>query len=107
MGPAEGLGWWWSSLWCCSCWVKFNIAIISTHQKKILTVTVDNRPFDERIGAPMRERNKYRENLKSLFDEWKADFDNLKELQKDSEGALKNLKQRLENSWTAFEKGFE
>lgn len=55
----------------------------------------------------MRERNQYRENLKSLLDEWNADFDNLNEIQKDSEGALKNIKQRLENSWTAFEKGFE
>ena len=55
----------------------------------------------------MRERNQYRENLKYLLDEWKADFDKLKEVQKDSRGALKNLKQGLENSWTAFEKGFE
>ena len=55
----------------------------------------------------MRERNQYRENLKYLLDEWNADFDKLKEVQKDSEGALKNLKQGLENSWTAFEKGFE
>jgi hypothetical protein len=55
----------------------------------------------------MSERNKYRENLKSLLDKWKADFDNLQALQKNSEGALKNLKQGLENSWTAFEKGFE
>jgi len=55
----------------------------------------------------MSERNKYRENLKSLLDEWNADFDKLKGIQKDGEGVLKNLKQRLENSWTAFEKGFE
>ena len=55
----------------------------------------------------MRERNKYRENLKYLIDEWNATFDKLKELQKDSEGALKDLKHGLENSWTAFEKGFE
>jgi len=55
----------------------------------------------------MSERNKYRENLKSLLDKWNADFDKLKEIQKDRQDALKDLKQGLEKSWTAFDKGFE
>jgi hypothetical protein len=55
----------------------------------------------------MNERNQYRETPKYLLNEWNADFDKLKEVQKDSEGDLKNLKQGLEDSWTAFEKGFE
>ncbi len=55
----------------------------------------------------MSERNKYRENIKSLLDKWNADFEKLKGLQKDSEGALKDLKHGLENSWNAFDKGLE
>lgn len=49
----------------------------------------------------------YREALKSLLDKWNADFEKLREIQKDSEDTLKDLKQGLENSWTAFENGFE
>ncbi len=75
--------------------------------RHFFTVTFDNKLLDERILNPMRERNQYRENLKYLLDKWNTDFDKLKEVQKDSEGALKNIKQGLENSWTAFEKGFE
>jgi len=55
----------------------------------------------------MREKNNYRENLKSLLDKWNADFDKFMDIQKDSEDTLKDLKHGLENSWTSFEKGFE
>lgn len=54
----------------------------------------------------MRERHQYRKNLKSLLDKWNADFEKFKEIEKDSEDALKDLKQGIENSWTAFNKGY-
>jgi len=55
----------------------------------------------------MSERNTYRENIKSLLDKWNTDFEKLKGFQKDNGGALKDLKHGLENSWNAFDNGFE
>jgi len=52
----------------------------------------------------MGEIEKYRDNIRSLLDKWDTEVNSLGMIQKDrdSENALKELKERLESSCNAF-----
>jgi len=55
---------------------------------------------------PMNENCNYREKLASLIDKWITGTDKFEKIQKDSEDALKDLRQILKNTGTAFELRF-
>ncbi len=54
----------------------------------------------------MSENCNYREKLASLIDKWISGTDKFEKIQKDSEDALKDLRQILKNTGTAFELRF-
>ena len=54
----------------------------------------------------MSKNFNYREKLASLVDKWTSESDKFQEIQKDSANALKDLRQILKNTGTAFELRF-
>jgi hypothetical protein len=55
----------------------------------------------------MSEKRRYRDDLESMLRKWNAEYDQLEEIQVAGEGGLKDLKQSLDNKWTAFEQIFD
>jgi hypothetical protein len=55
----------------------------------------------------MNEKRRYRDDLESMLQKWNAEYDKLEEIQVSGAGGLKELKQSLDNKWTAFEKIFD
>jgi hypothetical protein len=65
-----------------------------------------NEPFDERVGTPMSEKDHNIDGLKSLLQKWNNEFDEFPEI-RNSDDAMKDLKQRLEDTWNVFEQRFK
>jgi hypothetical protein len=65
-----------------------------------------NKPVDERVGTPMSEKDNNIDGLKSLLQKWNIEFDELPEI-RNSDDAMKDLKQRLEDTWNVFEQRFK
>ena len=55
----------------------------------------------------MNEKRRYRDDLESMLQKWNAEYDKLEEIQVSGAGGLKELKQSLDNKWTAFEQIFD